>query len=500
MGRVREPTTRRPANRSPQHRHDLCSGQRHESHRLSFALATFLAGVSGAFGPSHRVSPPPESLSVTLFRDIAQRQNPVVVSVIARARGRARRDDEPEVFRLFDLLPPEEGPQVRRALGSGFIISGSGEILTNNHVVEGAERIEVGLFGNERQRYRAILVGRDARTDSALLRLERPPPNLQPATLGDSSVVEPGDWVMAIGNPFGLGHSATASIVSFPRRSVQVEEGRWQDLIQTDASINLGNSGGPLFNVRGEVVGINLAMLDADTGGPIGIGFAIPINTMKAWLPQLRTGKVVRGQLGVEFHGGPILEDEAVALRLPQAAGAIVMSVWAGSAAEHAGLRPGDVIVDMDGEPVADTRDLIARTAVTPPGTRVTLKTFRNGHAHTRTVTIEQQPADSVEEGLAADADDADNGLMLGETTPPAGDAQAAASVIAGALVLNVAPDSPADDAELAAGDVVQAINGRAVRTLADAMRELDRVGRGRPVFLLVSRSGTTLFLEMRRN
>jgi serine protease Do len=463
-------------------------------------MATLVAGVSGAFGPAHPVPQSPGSLSVTLFRDIARRQNPAVVSVIVRSGARAWRDDEHEVFRLFDLLPPEAGPRVRRALGSGFVISDSGEILTNNHVVEGAERIEVSLFGNERQRYRALLVGRDPRTDSALIRLESPPPNLQSATLGDSRTLGPGDWVMAIGNPFGLGHSASVGIVSFPHRPVQVEEGRWQDLIQTDASINPGNSGGPLFDVRGEVVGINVAMLDADDSGTAGIGFAVPINTMKAWLPQLRTGTVVRGQLGVEFHGGPILEDEAIALRLPKASGAIVMSVGAGSAADRAGLRPGDVIVDMDGVPVADTRDLIARTAATPPGSRVTVKLFRDGKPRTRTVTIEQQAADSAEGPAPVSPVAADDGLTLGEMTPPAGDGRATASPAGGALVLDVAPDSPADEAELTAGDIVQAINGRAVRTPADARRELDRVGRGRPVFLLVSRYGATLFLQMRRN
>jgi serine protease Do len=465
----------------------------------SFVLAILVAGASGIFGPSPRERQPPASLSATLFRDIARRQNPGVVSVIVRSGARARREDEDEGFRLFDLFPPEGGPRVRRALGSGFVINGSGEILTNNHVIEGAERIEVSLFGNERQRYRALLVGRDPRTDTALIRLENPPPNLQPATLGDSSALEPGDWVMAIGNPFGLGHSATVGIVSFPRRPVQVEEGRWQDLIQTDASINLGNSGGPLFDVRGEVVGINVAMIDADTGGTAGIGFAIPINTMKAWLPQLRTGNVVRGQLGVEFHGGPILEDEAIALRLPKASGAIVMTVSAGSAAERAGVRPGDVIVDMDGVPVADTRDLIARTAATPPGTRVTVKLFRDGEPRTRTVTIEEQPVDSAEEPAAESPVNPDDGLTLGEMTPT-GDGRATAAPAGGALVLEVAPDSPADEAELTPGDIVQAINGRAVRTLAEARRALDRVGRGRPVFLLVSRHGTTLFLQMRRN
>lgn len=463
-------------------------------------LATLVASVSGTFTPTHREPQTPASSGITLFRDIARRQNPVVVSVIVRSGAGTRRTDEHEVLRLSDLLRPDEAPRVRRAIGSGFVISSAGEILTNNHVVEGAERIEVSLFGHERQRYRAILVGRDPQTDIALIRLANPPPNLQPATLGDSSTVEPGDWVLAIGNPFGLGHSATVGIVSFPRRPVAVEDGRWQDLIQTDASINLGNSGGPLFDVRGEVVGINAAMLDTDSGGPVGIGFAIPINTLRAWLPQLRTGKVVRGQLGVEFHGGPILEDEAIALRLPKASGAIVMTVDPNSTAARAGLKPGDVVVEIDGVPVAHTRDLIARTAATSPGTRVAVKLFREGQLRIQTVTIEEQPIDSAVEPAAVPPVKTDDGLTLGEMTPHEEDSWAAASAAGGALVLNVATDSPADDAELVAGDIVQTINGHRVRTLADARRELARVEPGRPVFLLVSRHGTTLFLQMRRD
>ncbi len=465
---------------------------------LSFVLATLVAGVSGPFGPPPRAPQPAASPGVTLFRDIARRQNPVVVSIIVQSRARAWRDDEHQVFHLFDLLPPEGGPRVRRAVGSGFVISETGEILTNNHVVDGAERIKVSLFGQERQQYRAVVVGRDAQTDSALIRLESPPPHLHPATLGDSSAVEPGDWVMAIGNPYGFGHSVTVGIVSAPPRPVQVEDGHWQDLMQTDASINLGNSGGPLFNVRGEVVGINVAMLDNDSGGSVGIGFAIPINVVKAWLPQLRTGTVVRGQLGLEFHDGPILEDEALALRLPKASGAIVKTAGAGPAAEH-GVWPGDVIVAIDGVPVADTRDLIARIGAIAPGTRVAVKLFRDGQPCTRTLTVEQQPLEATGEPDAVPPGETDDGLTLGQIAPPAAGA-GAGSPASGALVLEVAPDSPAEDAELMAGDIVQAINGHAVRTLADARRELDRVGRGRPIFLLVARDGTALFLQMRRH
>jgi serine protease Do len=354
------------------------------------------------------------------------------------------------------------------------------------------------MFGNDRKRYRAIRVGNDPLTDSALIRLQNPPPNLQAATLGDSSLLEPGDWVVAIGSPFELGNSVTVGVVSSPKRPLQLLDGLWRELIQTDASINLGNSGGPLFNARGEVVGINVAMLDPDTGANVGIGFAVPINAVKALLPQLRSGKVVRGQLGVQLHGGPILEDEATVLRLPKATGAIVMSVDDGSAAERAGLRAGDVIVEIEGKAVADTSDLIALTASTAPGTPVKVKIFRDGDKQTRMVVIEEQPVDTVEEALADEPDG--DGLTLSEIMPSGTSREAAASAVGGAQVVQVVPDSPADEAELIVGDIILAINSRPVHTLIEATRELQRIERGRPIFLLVSRRGTRLFLEMRRN
>jgi serine protease Do len=465
---------------------------------FSLVLATVLAGLASVGGASHRAAQPPAvSATTTVFRDIARRENPVVVSVITRSRVRGWGEGSQD-FRFFERDPPDFGQRVHLAAGTGFIISNAGDILTNNHVVEGAERIEVSLFGNERKRYRAIRVGSDPLTDSALIRLENPPPNLQAATLGDSGVLESGDWVMAIGNPFELGHSVTVGVVSFPQRPVQVQDGRWQDLIQTDASINLGNSGGPLFNVRGEVVGINVAIVDLD-GANAGIGLAVPINVVKALLPQLRTGKVVRGQLGVQLHGGPILEDEASELRLPRASGAIVMIVDGGSAAERAGLRAGDVIVEIDGKAVADTRDLIARTAATAPGTRVTVKIVRDGKEQTHTTTIEQQPLDAVEQE-PADGSDADDGLTLGEITMAKAKELAEASEAGGALVVDVAPDSPADDAEFAVGDIIRAVNRRPVHTLDQARRELRRTKPDRPIFVLVSRSGTDVFLKMRKN
>ena len=387
-------------------------------------------------------------------------------------------------------------------LGSGFVISAAGEILTNNHVIEGADTIEVSLFGNDRKRYHAVLVGRDPVTDSALIRLDDPPPNLQVVTLGDSSALEPGDWVMAIGNPFDLGHTVTVGFVSFQGRPFQMLDGRWQDMIQTDASINPGNSGGPLIDVHGEVVGVNVAMFDDDTGSNIGIGFAVPINSVKALLPQLRQGRVVRGQLGVRFHEGPILEDEARQLNLPAACGALVMSVDGESAAERGGLRAGDVIVALDGRRVADTRDLIARVSSIAPGTDVKLQVVRDGAGQTRMVTIEELPFETSDVPSAvvnADADDID-GLMVHELTPPDRKRLSVPPGIDGALVVDVALDSAADEAELAVGDIIRAINRRPVHTAAEATRELRRIEPRSPIFLLVWRQGTEVFLQMRKD
>ena len=461
-----------------------------------------LAAASGAraeFPQSAQNSP--AAIKTSLFRDIARRQNPAVVSVMARSRVQTWNQDELDAFRLFGLNPPEPGRQVQRVLGSGFVISADGEILTNNHVIEGADTIEVSLFGSDRKRYRAILVGRDPLTDSALIRLENPPPDLHTVTLGDSSAIAPGDWVMAIGNPFHLGHTVTIGFVSFEGRPFQMPDGRWQDMIQTDASINPGNSGGPLIDVHGQVVGINVAIFDNDTGSNIGIGFAVPINGVKAVLAQLRRGRVVRGQLGVRFHDGPILEDEARQLGLPHACGALVMSVDAESAAARADLRAGDVIVALDGRAVSETRDLVARVLSITPGTDVTLQLMRNGTPHTRLVTIEELPVDTADPPPAgSQAIDDIDGLTLRELTPADMQQLSVPATVAGAVVGDVVLDSAADDAELGIGDIILAINRQPVHTAAEARSELRRIEPRTPIFLLVWRHGVEVFLQMRKD
>ena len=445
-------------------------------------------------------APPGVPMDTALFRNIARRENPAVVSVTTRSRVRGH-DLDDDSYRWFFGEEPGPRERVERSLGSGFLISQFGEILTNNHVVAGVEAIDVTLFGDETRTHRAIEIGRDPLTDSALIKIEQAPSNLPMATLGDSSVLEPGDWVMAIGNPFQLGHTVTVGVVSYQGRPFQVQEGRWQNMIQTDTSINPGNSGGPLINVRGEVVGINAAILGGATSGNIGIGFAIPMNSVKALLPQLRTGRVVRGRLGVQLRNAPIAPDEANALGLPSASGVIVIATEPDSPASRAGLRAGDVLVVFNDKALTDADELVARVAATAPGTRCPMRFIRDGQERTQVVTIEELPVDSVERLPQPAAEGrADFGLTLDDITPSLAAHLRLPAGIVGALVAQVAPDSSADRAGVKAGDIITTVSRRGVHSAGEALQELGRVEAGQPVFMLVWRRGVEMFLQMRRD
>jgi serine protease Do len=462
-------------------------------------VAALAGAMSAALLASDDQSPQPVAAAdVKLFSAIARRLNPAIVSITTRSRGVPWDADEEEAFRSLGVATPPAGGRVQRAAGSGFIISKDGEILTNHHIVTGADTIEVGLFGDERKRYRAVRVGSDPLSDTALIKLVSPPANLTTVNIGDSSALEPGDWIMAIGNPFQLGHTVTVGVISFNGRPVEVQDGRWQDMIQTDASINPGSSGGPLIDVHGDVVGISVALLDDDGGGSIGIGFAVPINSVVALLPQLRRGKVVRGQLGVELQSGPILEDETRELGLPAPGGAIVKTVYPGSAAARAGLRPGDVVVEIGGQRVADTRALLAIGSSLPPGTSTIVRAFRDGRQQTRSITIEEMAIDSGDRTRRTKPDDND-GLTLGDVGRSTTVHSSVPAGIDGAVVVNVVAGSAADEAELAAGDIIRVINRRPVQSAADARRALQSIKAGRPIFLLVWRHGAEMFLRMRR-
>jgi serine protease Do len=415
------------------------------------------------------------AMDVNLFRNIAHQVNPVVVAIMTRSRV-----------------------DVQRGLGSGFLISTDGDILTNNHVVEGADVIDVALFGDEIHTQRARLIGRDPLSDSALIRLEHPPRGLPVATLGDSDAMEPGDWVMAIGNPFQLGHTVTVGVVSYLGRPFEMQEGRWQKMIQTDASINPGNSGGPLLNVKGEVVGINAAILGAGSGGNIGIGFAVPINSVRSLLPQLRTGKVVHGRIGIQVRNGPIAADEAKALGLQQREGAIVTAVERGSPANRSGLRAGDVIVALNGMPVTDGDDLVPRVASVRPGSQISVTVNRDGHEHVLHMTVEALELEDAGSTRQPVGQRSDFGLELGDITATVASQLRLPPRLEGAVVYGVEPDSPAQRAGLMEGDVVVRVNRHAVRDTTDASAQLRRIESGQPAFVLVWRDGNEMLVQMR--
>jgi serine protease Do len=467
----------------------------------SIRAAVFPATPTTASSPGASASdtPPGAPMRTDLFRTIARQENPSVVAIMTTSRVKASPDESSQLFQWFFGQQPPRESRVQRGLGSGFLVSSDGEILTNNHVVADADVIQVSLFGDERRTYRADVIGRDPISDSALIRLQQPPVNLRVATLGDSDALEPGDWVMAIGNPFQLGHTVTVGVVSYQGRPFEVEEGHWERMIQTDASINPGNSGGPLINVQGEVVGINAAILDPGTNGNIGIGFAVPINTIKSLLPQLEKGRVVRGRIGVQLRGGPISDDEAKALGLPKAAGAIVTAVERDSPADRAGLQAGDVIVAFNGTPATTADDLVPRVSSAAPGSRIRLTIIRDGDERTVDVTVEELTTDGQGGNGRPQGTMRNFGLTLRDVTPSVAQELRLPSGVNGAVVIDVASDSPADQAGFQQADVVRRINNRAVRIAADAERVLESIQPGNPAFFIVWRDGNAILVQLQK-
>src|SRR5215475_14074847 len=357
-------------------------------------------------------------ITATTFRDVAKTVTPAVVNI--RTESRQRTQDLSEFFGgggggddLFNRFfgggggqaPERQRPQrdqVVQAAGTGFIIDKSGLILTNNHVVEGATKIEVSLYNDGDQEYAAKVVGRDPLTDSALIQLtEKPNHTLPEVKFGDSSQMQPGDWVMAIGNPFGLAHTVSVGVISALERPFPTTEGRSTQVLQTDAAINPGNSGGPLLNIRGEVIGINSAIYtDARQAGNIGIGFAIPINTVRELLPQLRGGKITRGMIGVSI--GVIPQNALDTLGLKNRQGALVASVAPGGPAARAGLEPGDVIVQFNGKPVKDRDALVAMVVASAPNSTVPVRVVRDREEKTLNVRVGELDLDAEQAAIGS--------------------------------------------------------------------------------------------------
>ena len=454
------------------------------------------------------------------FRNIAKDQSPMVVNIRTESRARTRDLSEffggggqNDLFRRF-FEQPEQGQRQRRpetvqAAGTGFIISNDGFILTNNHVVEGATKIEVKLFGavEEDQGYEAKLIGRDPLTDSALIELvEKPKEPLQPAKFGDSSMMAPGDWVMAIGNPFGLAHTVSVGVISAVGRPFTVAEARSQNMLQTDAAINPGNSGGPLLNVRGEVVGMNTAIIANQMQGNLGIGFAVPINTVRELLPQLRVGKVTRGLIGVYITN--VSADEIEEFGLKSRQGALVTTVSENGPAAKAGLEPGDVVLEFNGKPIKSRDELVQLVVATKPGSTVPIKIMRDRKERTLNITVDEVNTEAEatrQAGSSQPNETVGFGIALDNLTPDVARRLGVPRDVTGAVVIDIDPDGPAAQARqpLEVGDVILEVNRQEVRNAAEAKRALDAVDRGRSAMVLIWRQsqggGQRIFLTIRK-
>ena len=441
------------------------------------------------------------------FREIARSQTDMVVNIRTESQRETNLNNFPggdDLFRRFFGQPDQEQPQPReetvQAAGTGFVIDSAGLILTNNHVVEDATKIEIDFHGDEDGKYyEAQVLGRDQLTDSALLELvERPEHELPVARFGDSDQMAPGDWVMAIGNPFGLGHTVTVGVISAIGRPFRAVRGRDQEVLQTDAAINPGNSGGPLLNIRGEVVGINTAIV-SDRAANVGIGFAFPSNTVRELLPELRTGKVTRGRIGVTIID---LEEESYRdLGLTERKGAIVSSVPEGGPADAAGMQPGDVVVRFDGDAIENTRDLQSRVVATRPGTTVPIVVVREGEEVTLNVTIGELDLETEASPEQASTEELSDGfgMSLQDLTPQVAARLQLPADTVGAVVTDVQRRSTAEGSGVRPGDVILSVNRVEVDSAAAVIRELNGVESGRTAFLLVQRGPTRVFLQVRK-
>jgi serine protease Do len=435
------------------------------------------------------------------YADIVKVVTPAVVTI--RTEGRAR--VSPTQFQDDDLLRRFFGDQFgadrrrmpaprSRGLGSGVVVTADGYLLTNHHVIDNASEIRVEF--NDGRSLPAELVGSDQASDLALLKIEAT--NLRPLTLGDSDAVQVGDIVLAVGNPLGIGQTVTSGIVSAKGRSTGVGDGSYEDFLQTDAPINHGNSGGALVNTKGELIGINSQILSVSEGN-IGIGFAIPANMARNVMDQLRTdGRVRRAQLGVAVQ--PLTSEMAASLGLSETRGAIVSAVESGSAAEHAGIKRGDVIVSFNGKAITEFNALRNRVAEAKPGASATVGIVRDGSEKTLTVKLDEAANRSARNSPGSTPETADQtalGVAVEPLTPETAARAGVRRDLRGLLVQRVEPDGRAADAGIQPGDVIVEANRQAVANVDD-LRAAARSAADRPLLLLVHRQGRDVFLTVR--
>jgi serine protease Do len=461
--------------------------------------------------PAANSSPITGPLDATTFRRIADAASPSVVSIRTLTLRQTRSMQD-----LFGPQNPFGGrrqPPAQRVpgAGSGFIIDKAGFILTNNHVIEDATSIEIQLagMGQLEPGLPAKLIGRDPLTDSALLQLTRLPEDpLTEARFGDSTQIGPGDWVMAIGNPFRLSNTVTVGVVSAVGRLQQTAiDGRSEEMIQTDAAINQGNSGGPLLNLRGEVVGINTMIVSDGSGGNLGIGFAIPINSVTEILPQLRKGKVLRGLIGVGLSPNPITREDAQDLGLPGASGSTVSSVAAEGPAEAAGLKIGDVIVEYNGKPVKDNSSLVGMVTRTAPGTTVPVKVVRAKKILSLNIKVDefdvqqQQEAQAQAQARGNTARPTATGfdMTIDRVTPQIARQLELPAGRTGAVVTEVEPGGVASLNGVRPGDVILGVNDETTPTVDQVNAALTRIPSGRLARLRIWRAGEEVLVQVRK-
>jgi serine protease Do len=472
-------------------------------------LALGLGGLAVA-GVDHLVNPPAtfkfasadEPASRISFAPVVKKVLPSVVTItssrMVKASAEGGDDGIPPMFRQFFGGDPDNGggqsrmprQQKEQGMGSGVIVSANGYILTNNHVVDHATTVTVIM--PDKHEFKARVVGADPKTDIAVLKVDAS--GLEPITIGDSDKVQVGDYVLAVGNPFGVGKTVTMGIVSATgRANLGIED--YEDFIQTDASINPGNSGGALVNDRGELIGINTAILANGSEGNQGIGFAVPVRVARDVMQQIvATGKVTRAYLGVKAQ--EVTPSIAKDFHEPEVTGALIGDVMPGSPAEKAGLEKGDIILDIDGKPVTGSAELRMHVSLMAPGTKVNVKVFRDGAEKTLPLTLAEMPTETARNAQPeSQSEDALQGITVENVTAQTARRLGLPPTAAGVVVTGVDPGSKAADSGLKRGDVIQEVNHRPVRNTSDfesAMRNAKD-----DALLLVNRQGSTMFLAV---
>jgi Do/DeqQ family serine protease len=466
------------------------------------AMTFFISIGCKSVAKNNETSSSPISNSAILprasYADVVDKVAPSVVRITAeikvKQQPQQQLQDDDFFRRFFGERGTPQQPQRETGLGSGVIVNADGTVLTNNHVVEGADKIKVDL--TDKRSFDAKIIGTDKASDLAVLKIEGK--DLPVATMGDSNQVRVGDVVLAIGNPLGLQQTVTAGIISAKGRATGLSDGSFEDFIQTDAPINRGNSGGALINANGELIGINSQIL-SPSGGNIGIGFAIPSNMAKSVMEQLlKNGKVSRGRLGVGIQ--PVTSDLAESMGLKEVRGVIVNLVEEGGAGDKAGLKRGDIIIALNGERVDDNNVLRNKIASTPPGTEVTLTIMRDGSEKQLKATLgewsdvaKNNPQDNSQSngqnsgklGIAVEPMSAEIAKQLG--VPP---------TTQGIVVTEVDPDGPAAEAGLTQDDIIVEINRQPVKSPDDLQKGLDKAG-GKKSLLLINRRGQTAYLAV---